>query len=429
MNDVYVASIIDVLKPKFLTKGDVRDFIGIIFDFYNKHGKLPNATEIRVYLTTEDLKASMKSIMAQFKIMDSTYNQDELMKNTEQFLRERAVYNAVKETVDLVHSTSMVDTHEIFKKFEDSCHISIVDNLGMDYFQSIDKHISEITVNEQFISTGFKWLDKSLGGGLLQNGRALYLIQGGVNVGKSIVLGNLAANVVMGGKKTVLISMEMSEHVYAKRMSCLFSGIPWRNLKSESLTLKQSLEASALKYDRSKLIIKEFPPHSITMNHVKAYLRKLEQKRGIQIEAVFIDYLTLIESAKPVGSMYQDNKDVAEQMRALSYPEFFGCPFFSACQSNRSAQQEEEPEMNTIAESMGLPQTADYIGSIWATDADKELDILNWKHTKSRFELNTGRQAFKINYDTLKMTEMETVFQDAGEVHDADNMLERLGKQ
>ena len=59
---------------------------------------------------------------------------------------------------------------------------------------------------------------------------------------------------------------------------------------------------------------------------------------------------------------------------------------------------------------MGIPQTADAIFSIWQTEQEKELGILNFGIRKNRFGLNSGKSSFRIDYDTLSISEAEDVF-------------------
>lgn len=425
-SDVYLATVVDQLKLKYVNNSDIKAYLGILFDYYKKHSTLPNATEIRLYLSDEDLKKSYKNVVTKFTELDKEYNQDELISNTEKFIRERAVYHAVKETVDEVSSSSKLDTGEIFTRFENACNISLVDNLGFDYFEQIDQHIVDISTTDRYISTGYKWFDKVLGGGLLEQGRAIYLWQGATNSGKSIVLGNLAANILTQDRTVVVITLEMPETIYAKRISSRLTNIPIGTLKAETILLQQSLKDFYRLHPRSKLILKEFPPNSVSVNHIKAYLKNLIQKKHIHIDAIVIDYLTLLQANMVVGSLYSDNKAVTEQLRALSYPVYFGCPILSACQSNRDAYDKANPGLESTGESMGIAHTADFFASIWSSEADKELGIINMGLQKSRFGINYGKQAFKIDYDTLTISEMDDIFNETSEVQEADNMLERL---
>lgn len=426
-NDLYTTTVLDSLKLEYLNNLKVRDYLKIIFDFYQSHETLPNPTEIKTYLTTDDLKESYKDVVLKFKTLDSEYNFDELIVNTEQFIKEKGVYHAVKKTVNkFTDDNEDKNTDEIFNLFESACNVSLVDNLGFDYFNRIDDHIQSLTVSDNFIPTGYSWLDKMLGGGWLEGGRALYLFMGATNVGKSIVLGNIAAKLLLQGKTVVLFSLEMPESLYSKRISSQLSRIPFASLKTESENLRKYLYNFRDKNPTSRLIIKEFPPSSITVNNLKSFLKKLYQKQKIKPDAVVLDYLTLMLALQHTGSMYEDGKAIAEQVRSLSYPQNFGCPFISAGQINRIGFGEANPELDKTGESMGIPMTADASFSLWQTPTEKELGVLNMGIKKSRFGVNFGTRAFKIDYDTLAIDEMEDVFSNTESIQDTDDILTRL---
>ena len=429
-NDLYTTTIVDSLKPEFLNNAHVRNYLDIIFNFYREHQALPNATEIKSYLSNDDLKNSYRDVVLKFKTLDTTYNFDELIVNTQQFLKEKAVYFAVKTTVNKFSEDSGTkDTSEIFKLFDTACNISLVDNLGFDYFNRIDDHIVDIQRVDRFVPTGYKWLDKMMGGGWLEGGRALYMFMGATNVGKSIVLGNVSAKMLEQNKTVVVISLEMPETLYCKRISSQLSRIPFANLRNDTVNLNRYLNNFKSKNSGARLIMKEFPPSSITANHIRSYLKKLETKMKIKPDAVVIDYLTLLLAVRQSDSMYSDGKSVAEEVRSLSYPQNFGCPFISAGQLNRAGFGEANPELDKSGESIGIPQTADAVMMLWQTEAEKELGILNMGIRKSRFGVNFGKRAFKIDYDTLAIDEMEDVFSNTDSIQETDDMLTRLGKK
>lgn len=430
INDTYTAAVIDTLKPEYITDTDVQSYLNIIFTFYNKHQKLPNSTEIKTYLDTEELKTSFRNVVTKFKTLDTEYDLDELIINTEQYIKERAVYYAVKDTVNQISNTnSITNTGEILERFQTACNISLIDNIGFDYFNQIDQHIDDISVVDRFMPTGYRWLDKMFGGGWLEGGRALYMFMGRTNVGKSIVLGNIATKQVERGRTVVLITLEMPEMIYGKRVSAQLSRIPFAALKEEKENLRKYLYTFKQKNPGSRLIIKEFPPSSISANHIKAYLKKLKTKNKIKPDLVVLDYLTLMIATTPIGSLYSDNKAVAEQVRALTYPQNFGCPFISAGQLNRGGMTEEDPGMESTSDSIGIPMTVDASVSLWQKEGDKELGILNMGMQKSRFGVAFGSQAFKIDYDTLAIDEMEDVFSNTDSIQDTDQLLQRLSNE
>jgi replicative DNA helicase len=429
-DEIYAAAVFDVLKLEHIKNTDVQRYLTIIRDFYKKRGTLPTATEIKVYLDSDELKTSYKKVLTKFHQLSTNYNPEELLQNTESYIRERAIAEAMLDTLQSKDKGGELDPGKLLEKFESACNLSLVDDLGHDYFYQIDKHIKDLQETSKYISTGYKWLDKMLGGGFLETGRALYVFSGATNSGKSIVLGNLAANVADQGRCVVVISLEMPETVYAKRISSQITRIPIAKLKEESDQLRKQLYEYKEKNPNARLFIKEYPPKGVTPSHIKAYIKKLMIKERVKVDLVIIDYLNLLKPATDQGSLYANVKSIAEDVRALSYPLNFGCSVVSATQLNRAGVDAVNPGLETTSESMGLAHTVDFMGSLWSSEAERELGIINIGLQKSRFGPNFGKQAFRIDYDTLAIDETDDVFSESTEqTQQISNTLNILGEK
>jgi len=403
IDSVYLASIVDHLDTRYFKSKDIKSVVGIILKFFKDKGTVPTHTEIKAYLTTDELKASFKTVVESFTDIDRKFNRAELVENTELFLKEKAVMNALLEAAEKLDSKEL-NSADLLTKFEKAVGINLAQNMGIELFQDIDQFVAELHREEPHIRTGWKWLDNKLGGGLLENGRALYVFAGETNVGKSIFLGNIATQIALQGKNVLIISLEMSEMMYARRLSSNITSIPLSHLKEESENLKQIIQSLG-QSKKSKIIIKEFPPSTLTPHQLKGYVKKLIQK-GIKIDVIVLDYLNLLHS--PVGNnSYERVLYAAQQVRALSYD--LNCPIVSATQLNRSGYNMDNPGLETISESIGLATTSDAIVSIWQKDEDKELGIINIGITKNRFGPNFGSIALKIDYNTLQISEDDTV--------------------
>jgi len=294
-DESYLTSIIDIANPIFFKDSNVNCVFKVVADFYRSRGTIPTATEIKAHLSSGEQRTSFKKLVASFKMLDSKYNKDELLTNTEQFFRERAVYEAIQTTLkDYSDNDKDVTTAETLDLFSTACNISLVDDLGIDYFNDIDTHIDSLITIHHHVSTGYAWLDRMLGGGLLADGRALYVFSGVTNSGKSIILGNVCVNVVEQGKTTVIISLEMSEDMYSKRLSSQMSKIPFRCLRDETSALKDFVNQHKMDNPKGRLFVKEYAPKSITVSHIRAYIEKLIQKKGIKPDVIIVDYVNLL---------------------------------------------------------------------------------------------------------------------------------------
>jgi replicative DNA helicase len=402
-DSTYLSTIVDHIKPNYFKDKNIASVFQIISEFNDKRGKLPTLTEVKTYLTTDELKESFKQLVGSFSDIDKNIDKDELYDNTERFLKEKAVYVTMLEMASDLAKGS-IDTAKMLDKFEKSCNINLVTDLGFNLHRDIELLVDDLTNIQKSIPSTWEWLDDALNGGFMENGRALYVFAGETNIGKSIFLGNIAANIANQGKNVLLITLEMSELLYAKRICCNVSKIPLKDLSYNTHALRQSINERTTQ-GKGQMFIKEFPPSTITPNQLKAFIKKITDQ-GIKIDAVVVDYLNLIHS--PIGSnSYERIKNVTEQVRAMSY--VFNCPFISATQLNRSGFGSDNPDLATISESVGLAATADVIVSIFQNEEDREMNIIRLGMMKNRYGPRGHTQAMSIDYSTLTITQTEDV--------------------
>jgi len=167
-DEKYLGSIIDYVKPQYFKDKKIKDIFEIISSFYIKHNTVPTITEVKAYLNTDRLKESFKDTVLTFKDIDKNFNDDELYKNTERFLKEKAVYTTMVDVAEKC-SKNEINTSEILKKFETACSINLSVDLGLEVLSNTDLLIEDLNKEEIFISTGYPWLDQKIGGGLQEN--------------------------------------------------------------------------------------------------------------------------------------------------------------------------------------------------------------------------------------------------------------------
>lgn len=403
-DESYLGSIIELLDVDYFSNRHIKNILGIVTNFFSERDQPPTLTEIKARLVNSELVDSFKNVVNMVKTFDTKFNRDELYANTEQFLKQKAVYNTMMSVANECDKGT-VDTSEILTKFESACNISLDVDRGLDYFNDIDRHVRDLLQEDSTVSTGWKWLDDKLGGGYLENGRSIYVFAGETNIGKSIFLGNTAVNLASQGKTVLLVTLEMSEMVYAKRLSTQITQIPISELSTQTDHLKECIHEYKTDKPNSRILIKEFPPSSITCSNLQAYIKKLKNT-GINVDAIVLDYVNLLTTSAGVNS-YERVKYVTEKLRALSY--IFACPVITATQLNRTGYNEINPGLDTVGESYGLAATADCMFSIWQEEEDAELGIIKLGLMKNRFGQNFGNCTLAIDYSTLTLREDDSL--------------------
>ena len=421
-DEKYLTDIIGHLDPTIIASKDIKVIFTIIKDFYTKRGTVPTVTELNTYLVNDEIKQSFKTVVASFANIDKSFNTDELMHNTERYLKERAIYHTMMDVAE-DFTKGEIDTSYILERFEKSCQINLQNDIGLDLYEDINILVDEITSDHPVISSGWSWLDEQLAGGFLRNGRAFYIFAGQTNVGKSIFLGNIAANISRQGMNVLVISLEMSEIMYGCRIASDLTKIPMADMKDDHVTLTHTMKMMGADEANGKIIIKEFPPNTVGPQQIASYIKTV-QMQGIKVDAVVLDYINLVKGSLN-SNLYERIKSAAEEVRALTYK--FNCPFISATQLNRTGYDVESPKLDSIGESIGLAATADVIFGITQDEDDKELGIINLHTMKNRFGPNFGKNQMRMDPKTLTVSEDDSL-NDEGDMGGISNKLDELCK-
>lgn len=419
-SEYFLGAIIEHVDVDYFSNKDVKTIFKLVLDFNKEYDKYPNKTEIKTIIRSDTALKSFKTVLKEFKELDTDVDIDVLLKQSEEYFREKAIIKAIKSIGEDYKENGVLDNATISKQMQEACNLTIITDIGFDYFNNIDEHIEWLQSDQEKISTGYDFIDKKLKGGFNANGRALYVVMGGTNSGKSIVLGNLAANAVRQDKVVPIISLEMDEQLYAQRMSCNFAEIPFDDLKNDAEDFKSTIEEFKSKVPESSLVLKEFPPGNLTVAGLDTYLSRLK-KKGYDFDIVFLDYITLMRVMNSSG-LYESGKKLAEDVRALSYK--YGVSFVTPLQANRGGVDGGQPKLDNTSESMGIAHTADFIVSIWRTEDDVETNTLRMGVIKNRIGENFGTQLFELNTDYLRLIEVDEIYEE-----DKEDMNMQLKEQ
>ena len=229
---------------------------------------------------------------------------------------------------------------------------------GLDFFHP-ESH-KQLTYNR--FSSGFPFIDTVLGGGF--NAKSLYVFMGMPKVGKSLWLGNIASQAVKGGHNVAVISLEMNDRKYVKRLGANLLGIPvnaYSDIVEDQVKLKKKIQS--LTYDNLKvpgrLFVKEFPTSQASALDVERYLKKVEEHNGIKFKVVVIDYINIMKNWRNPNSenTYMKIKQLAEDIRGMAMANEWA--IITATQTKQSDFDSTDLSINSAAESSGLVATVD----------------------------------------------------------------------
>ena len=419
-SELYLNTVIESLNPAFFTIADVATVIGNIVTLYNDGHKRLTIGDLKLRLIASSQKDALKRVLKRISTLDTDIDTDKFIALTEEFIKEQSVFTTLKQVVNDI-GNKPVDPSAIYQKFQKACSVSLTHNLGIDVGRDSTTVLQDLSAKVLRISTGWKWMDHYLSGGYQAHGRAMYIFAGETNVGKSIALGNVATNIARQGKHVLIVTLEMPESMYAQRIYANLTKIPVNEIGERSAEVEAKM--AVFREGNGSIKVKEFPPCSLTVNGLRAFLSRYKS-RGFKFDAVVVDYINLL-AATQGDTSYERVKYISEQLRALTYE--FGCPFISATQLNRAGYNTAEPGIETISESIGLAATADVVVSLWQDKTDKEMGLLKMGFAKNRFGSKNTTNTFVVDYKTMSITE-DTRVSNTDQCNSSSDTLARLTK-
>lgn len=396
-NSVF-ASVNDFTVPDVFEEDSFKTVTKFYKKFFKKYGRIPNTEELKLYLKDNAFFNSVKDAFT--KVSDIDFNAVDkklFYENCEKFLKEKNAMRALNNIVDDINGKG-IDPADVVKKFEKVAGISLNQSIGFNIVKDIDKFIEHVKKPNKVLPTGFNSIDKFIGGGLPEEGKMVGVVCAETNMGKSILLGNLAVNAAKQGKNVLLISLEMSEMVYANR---IYSALYGMNINQLAL-LTDELKEQVANSSYGEMIIKEFPPASMTVAQIKSYIDKL-YKAGKKFDLICVDYLTLVRAVDAENSN-DAGEEITRGLRALSYD--FETPFFTAAQLNRDGFGN-KPDMSNMARSIAICAEADLIFGLYREEGDEELSVMRLSFLKSRFGPKGFSMKLYYNTECLRFEDLE----------------------
>jgi replicative DNA helicase len=409
-NEEYVRKVLPFIRPDYFSDNAEKIVFKEIFEFINQY-KNPPTHEALVINFTEKKNLTEPQVQEAIELLNKVHSdRDEptetqwLIEQTEKFCQDKAIYNAIMESVSILDSKSDKRTKgEIPQLLSDALGVSFDNNIGHDYTQDYDSRYDSYHKVESRIRFDLDLFNKITKGGLPI--KTLNIALAGTGVGKSLFMCHVAAGNLSQGQNVLYITMEMAEEKIAERIDANLLNIDLdelRTISKEDYTRK----FSALKAKtQGKLIIKEYPTAGASVLHFRALLNDLALKKNFRPDIIFIDYLNICCSAriKPGANVnsYSYIKAIAEELRGLAVE--FCVPIVSATQTTRSGFSNSDPGLEDTSESFGLPATADFM---FALVSNEELEALNQilvKQLKNRYGDPNLYKRFVLGIDRAKM--------------------------
>ena len=414
-NEEFTRKVLPFIKPEYFSDQIEKLVFKEVFEFVNKYKNLHthealviNFTEAKS-LTEPQVKESIELLNDIQQDKNEKVELKWLTEHTEKFCQDKAIYNAIMESVTILDDKNGKKTKgEIPQLLADALGVSFDSNVGHDYMQDFDERYDFYHRVESRIKFDLDIFNKITKGGLPI--KTLNIALAGTGVGKSLFMCHCAAGALSQGNNVLYITLEMAEEKIAERIDANLLNITMDELYTIP---KDDYERkfSALKNKvQGKLIIKEYPTAGASTLHFRSLLNELALKKNFRPDIIFIDYLNICASSriKPGGNVnsYTYIKSIAEELRGLAVE--FNLPVVSATQTTRSGYSNSDVDLTDTSESFGLPATADFMFALITNEELENLGQIMVKQLKNRYSDPNYYKRFVVGVDRSKMRLYDT---------------------
>ena len=407
-NETYMRKVLPFLKVEYF-EGIYKNLFKELGIYVSKYNKLPSQESFKIEIDQSE-KFNEEQYASAMEALPSLFSKEEvddnwLLDRTEKFCQDKAVYNAVMESITIIDGKHQTASKGAIPDILSKALATSFDTaIGHDYIEDTELRYDFYHQQEERIEFDLEYFNKITKGGVPR--KTLNICLAGTGVGKSLFMCHMAANALSSGRNVLYVTMEMAEERIAERIDANLLNVPIDQLENLSKPLLTGKVQDIAAKTNGKLIIKEYPTGQANASHFRALLNELKLKKNFVPEMIFIDYLNICASSrmKAMGgsiNSYTYIKAIAEELRGLAVE--FDVPIFSATQTTRSGYTSSDPGLEDTSESFGLPATADLMFALVSNEELESQGQIMVKQLKNRYNDPSKYKRFVIGVDRSKM--------------------------
>ena len=411
-NEQYARKVLPFMKGEYFADRTERIVFEEIQKFVEKYNALPTKSSLEIEIDTRrDLNEDdIRHVLGVVKELenDKDINFDWLVETTEKFCKDKAVYNAIVEGIQIIDGKDKKRGPDAIPSIlTDALAVGFDNRVGHDYLADSDERYDYYHTVEEKIPFDLEFFNRITKGGLPP--KTLNIALAGTGVGKSLFMCHMAANCMNQGRNVLYITLEMAEERIAERIDANLMNVSMEDLHDIPKVIYDTMINNISKETNGQLVIKEYPTASAHSAHFRGLIKELAIKKSFKPDIIFVDYLNICASSRFKGAQnvnsYMYVKAIAEELRGRAVET--NVPIMSATQTTRSGFSNSDVGLEDTSESFGLPATADLM---FALISNEELDAVNQiavKQLKNRYNDPTINKRFVIGIDRAKMRLMD----------------------
>jgi replicative DNA helicase len=400
--------LITMILPKYFNGENRMETYKFALKFYKQYSKIPNQKELISYLELNNCYIEPNDLEDLYLFNLKDYNYNYLYQYVKAFIMLRNLNVTVVDIMSFLKTASVnpENINSITEKIRNDINnkLSISFNNAGNGLNFFDPK-SHIQIPKIGTPSGFEFFDKTLGGGW--NLKTLVVFQGRPKVGKSMVLGNIAARSFLAGNNTGLVTVELADRSYMKRIGSNILNVPkddYEKINDEenSILIKNKIEElQSSGRNLGYLEVVEFPTGGATAIDIENYFLRLEHKLNRKFKVVVVDYLNLLKPIKDQNGLYEKVKMICEELRGVAMRNEW-C-IISATQIRRDDVDNFDLGMDSVAESFGLVHTVDSLYGLMRSPLEGRMKIKVIANRDNGFE--ESYKFYAMEKDYFRLTE------------------------
>lgn len=405
----YAERVVPYLKEAYFHSEEAAHVYRFYAKFFQKYNIPPQFAAIRIGIdSTADLnEREAKSAQAVLTEVENEPTIDPtqepwLMEESEAFVKERAMYVALQEAVQIMEDPKKA-RGEIPELMKTALMVSFDTHVGHDYFADAKERYDFYHKPETKLAFDLDTFNSLTRGGV--SPKTLNVILAGTNVGKSLALCHFGAAYIRMSKNVLYVTCEMASEWIGERIDANLMDIPCDDVlelpEADFMRKMNHLRQSST----GRLIIKEYPTGTCTAMDLRVLMQELRLKQSFVPDVILVDYLTICASSRiklsQGANSYSYNKYIAEELRGLGQE--FNVPIWSAAQFNREGFKSTDPGLEHIGESFGIAMTADFAVAMVSSDELEKLGQIAVIELKNRYNKKKTYQNHLLGIDTPRM--------------------------
>ena len=219
-NEEYVRKVVPFLKADYFENFNEKVVFEEILNFVQEYNQ-PATREVLCIETEkrQDINESsfkeISDLISSLEESPSEFNW--LVDTTEKWCRDRAIYLALMESIQLADGKDDTKGRDAIPTIlSDALAVSFDSNVGHDYLTDYEERYESYHRKEDKIPFDLEYFDKITKGGLPN--KTLNIALAGTGVGKSLFMCHVASSVLLQGKNVLYITLEMAEEKIAERI-------------------------------------------------------------------------------------------------------------------------------------------------------------------------------------------------------------------